>query len=79
MHHYRASAGEVRVAMQKLSSLQAGTLGELLTVAKLNPIVPREWFLVSRFVVDDAVEKIKDNTITGYTYDPATAQLVLRS
>jgi hypothetical protein len=44
-----------------------------------NPIVPREWFLVPRFVVDDAVEKIKDNTITGYTYDPATAQLVLRS
>lgn len=44
-----------------------------------SPIVPREWFLVPRFVVDDAVEKIKDNTITGYTYDPATAQLVLRS
>lgn len=44
-----------------------------------NPIVPREWFLVPRFVVDDAVEKIKDNTITDYAYDPATAQLVLRS
>lgn len=44
-----------------------------------NPIVPREWFLVPRFVVDDAVEKIKDNTITDYTYDPATAQLILRT
>lgn len=44
-----------------------------------KPIVPREWFLVPRFVVDDAVEKIKDNTITDYTYDPVTAQLVLRS
>ncbi|NKL59745.1 GIY-YIG nuclease family protein [Rhizobium leguminosarum] len=43
-----------------------------------NPIVPREWFLVPRFVVDDAVEKIKDNTITDYAYDPASAQLVLR-
>lgn len=44
-----------------------------------KPIVPREWFLVPRFVVDDAVEKIKDNTITDYIYDPVTAQLVSRS
>ncbi|WP_235890373.1 GIY-YIG nuclease family protein [Sandaracinobacter neustonicus] len=41
-----------------------------------NPIVPREWFLVPRFVVDDAVERIKDGTITDYTYDPAAARLV---
>ena len=34
-----------------------------------NPIVPREWFLVPRFVVDDAVERIKDGTITDYVYD----------
>lgn len=43
-----------------------------------NPVVPREWFLVPRFVVDDAVEKIKNNTITGYVYDPTTARLALR-
>jgi len=41
-----------------------------------NPVVPREWFLVPRFVVDDAVERIKDGTITGYVYDPAAARLV---
>lgn len=41
-----------------------------------NPIVPREWFLVPRFVVDDAVERIRDGTITGYVYDPASASLV---
>lgn len=41
-----------------------------------NPIVPREWFLVPRFVVDDAVERIKDGTITDYIYDPAAARLV---
>ncbi|MBN9787511.1 GIY-YIG nuclease family protein [Pseudonocardia sp. TMWB2A] len=41
-----------------------------------NPIVPREWFLVPRFIVDDAVERIKDGTITEYTYDPAAARLV---
>jgi hypothetical protein len=41
-----------------------------------NPIVPREWFLVPRFVVNDAVERIKDGTITDYIYDPAAARLV---
>ncbi len=43
-----------------------------------NPVIPREWFLVPRFVINDAVEKIKDGTITGYVYDPQTAQLVMR-
>lgn len=43
-----------------------------------NPVVPREWFLVPRFVVDDAVEKIKDGSITRFVYDPATASLVER-
>lgn len=41
-----------------------------------NPVVPREWFLVPRFVVDDAVERIKDGTITDYIYDPAAARMV---
>ena len=43
-----------------------------------NPVIPREWFLVPRFVVDDAVERIKDGTIVEYTYDPKSAQLVMR-
>ncbi len=43
-----------------------------------NPVVPREWFLVPRFVVDDAVEKIKDGSITRYIYDPSSARLVER-
>jgi hypothetical protein len=41
-----------------------------------NPVLPREWFLVPRFVVDDAVERIKDGTITDCIYDPAAARLV---
>jgi hypothetical protein len=41
-----------------------------------QPVIPREWFLVPRFVIDEAVEKIKDGTITGYAYDPKTAALV---
>ncbi|WP_108396925.1 GIY-YIG nuclease family protein [Devosia submarina] len=43
-----------------------------------SPVVPREWFLVPRFVVDDAVEKIKNGTITEYVYDPNTATLAQR-
>ena len=43
-----------------------------------NPVVPREWFLVPRFVVDDAVERIKNGTITHYIYDPNAARLVRR-
>lgn len=41
-----------------------------------NPVTPREWFLLPLFVIDDAVEKIKDGTITEYVYDPKAARLV---
>ncbi|MFZ5617653.1 MAG: GIY-YIG nuclease family protein [Pseudomonadota bacterium] len=40
-----------------------------------QPVIPREWFLVPLFVVDEAIEKIRNGTITGYTYDPKTASL----
>ena len=43
-----------------------------------RPVIPREWFLVPLFVIDDAVEKIKDGTITKYVYDPKQAKLVER-
>ena len=41
-----------------------------------NPVVPREWFLVPLFVIDEAVEKIKDGTISNFRYDPKSASLV---
>ena len=41
-----------------------------------NPVNPREWFLVPHFVVDEAVDRIKDGTIPQFVYDPATARLV---
>jgi T5orf172 domain len=40
-----------------------------------QPIVPREWFLVPRFAVDEAIERIREGTITGCIYDPKTARL----
>jgi hypothetical protein len=41
-----------------------------------NPVIPREWFLVPLFVINEAVDRIKDGTITKYIYDPNAAALV---
>lgn len=43
-----------------------------------QPVIPREWFLAPLFVIDEAIEKIRDGTITGYVYDPKSARLVQR-
>ena len=40
-----------------------------------QPVKPREWFLVPLHVIDQAVEKIKDGSITEFVYDPTTASL----
>ncbi|MCB1969757.1 MAG: GIY-YIG nuclease family protein [Geminicoccaceae bacterium] len=38
-------------------------------------VVPREWFLVPLFVIDEAVQMIKDGTIRNCVYDPKSASL----
>jgi len=43
-----------------------------------NPVIPREWFLVPLFVIDEAVDRIKNRTITDYEYDPKIAALIRR-
>lgn len=44
-----------------------------------RPVVPREWFMVPLFVIDEAVARIKDRTITEYVYDPKSARLIMRA
>lgn len=44
-----------------------------------HPVHPEEWFLVPLFVIDEAVARIKDGTITQYGYDPEEARLVKMS
>lgn len=39
-------------------------------------VTPREWFLVPLFVIEEAVDRIKDGSIVDYRYDPETASLV---
>jgi hypothetical protein len=41
-----------------------------------NPVVPREWFLVPLFVINEVVEKIVDGTISSYQYDFESAKLI---
>lgn len=41
-----------------------------------NPVKPREWFLVPLNVIDEAVERIRDRSITEYLYDPEQGRLV---
>ena len=40
-----------------------------------NTIVPREWFLVPLFVIDEVIDKIKDGSIVNFRYDPKTVKL----
>lgn len=71
-------AGINRTRMEKL-------FHRLFAPARLNitindrfghPVQPEEWFLVPLFVIDEAVARIKDGSITGYIYDPKAAKLV---
>jgi T5orf172 domain. len=41
-----------------------------------RPIHPREWFLVPLQAIDEAVERIRDGSITDVVYDPKTARLI---
>lgn len=40
-----------------------------------NPVRPHEWFLVPLSAIDEAVEKIRDQSITDFIYDPKIAAL----
>lgn len=41
-----------------------------------HPVRPREWFLVPLHVIDEAVQRIRDGSITDVVYDPKSARLV---
>jgi hypothetical protein len=43
-----------------------------------KPVKPREWFVVPLHVINEAVERIRDGSITALVYDVQTARLVAR-
>ena len=78
------------VATYKLAGINRSRMEnlfhKLFAPARLNitiqdrfgrPVQPEEWFLVPLFVIDEAVARIKDGSITGYVYDPRAAKLVI--
>lgn len=44
-----------------------------------NPVIPKEWFLVPLFIIDEAVERIKDGSIVNCEYDPKLGRIVEQS
>jgi hypothetical protein len=43
-----------------------------------HPVKPREWFIVPLAAIDEAIERIRNGSITSVVYDPKKAQLVER-
>lgn len=79
------------VASYKMSGINRGKLETVLhrifTAAQIevtiqdrfgNPVQPKEWFLVPLHVIDEAVQYIKDGSITELEYDPSEARLIVR-
>jgi len=40
--------------------------------------VPKEWYLVPFFIIEEAIEKIKDGTISSVIYNPKTVSFESR-
>lgn len=77
------------VATYKIYNINCGKLEKLIqrvfAPARLeievqdrfgNPVVPREWFLAPLNVINEAVERIQQGTITDYEYDRESASLI---
>jgi hypothetical protein len=43
-----------------------------------HPVKPREWFLVPLHVIDEAMQRIREGSISHYIYDPKAARLIGR-
>jgi len=41
-----------------------------------SQVEPREWFLVPLPTIEEAIEKLKDGTLTNFRYDPKSAGLI---
>lgn len=71
-------AGINRTKMERLFHKLFGAARLSITINDRfgHPVQPQEWFLVPLFVIDEAVERIRDGSITQYQYDAQAARLV---
>ena len=67
-----------RTRMENIFHRLFGTVQLDLTIEDRfgKPVKPREWFVVPLHVIDEAVERIRDGTITEFVYDSRAARLV---
>jgi hypothetical protein len=67
-----------RIKLENIFHRLFGAAQLELTIADRfgNPVKPREWFLVPLHVIDEAVQRFQDGSITDVIYDPKTAQLI---
>ena len=65
-----------------------GLLHKIFEAARLDieikdrfgiPVRPEEWFLVPLFVIEEAMNRVKDGTITEFRFNPDTAALERRN
>jgi hypothetical protein len=77
------------VATYNLSNINRVKLENLIhrffETAKLNieildrfgkPVIPREWFLVPLFIIDEMVDLIKNGTIVNFIYDAKNSKII---
>jgi hypothetical protein len=66
-----------RVRLESIFHRLFGAVQLDLTIADRfgHPVKPREWFLVPLQVIDEAVRRIQDGSITQVSYDPQSEQL----
>lgn len=82
-------AGVDVVATYELANISKikleGLIHKFFEPARLNieikdrfglPVVPREWFLVPLFIINEAVERIKDGSIINCRYDVKTGKII---
>ena len=67
-----------RVRLENIFHRLFGAAQLDLTIADRfgKAVKPREWFLVPLHVIDEAVQRILDGSITHFVYAPSSAQLV---
>ncbi len=70
-----------RTRMENLFHRLFGGVQLDLTIADRfgKPVKPREWFVVPLHVIDEAVQRIRDGSMSELAYDPQTARLVCRA
>ncbi len=59
--------------LKKKDGRSAGEERAITSFKDIRPLLPKEGLLVPSFVIDEAMERIKDGSITDYVFDREAA------